>query len=131
MHQGSCLCGSVRYEIAGDLGPIAFCHCKLCQKASGSAFNAASQVATSDFHIVGGQDALAEYESSPGVFRVFCGQCGSPLFSRRDATPEFIRLRLGTLDTPVEGRPEAQIFVSEKADWFDLDDRIPAYAERP
>ena len=41
------------------------------------------------------------------------------------------RLRLGTLDTPVAGKPTAQIFVSEKAEWFDLNDEIPAYAERP
>jgi hypothetical protein len=131
MHRGSCLCGSVLYEITGDLGPLALCHCRNCRKASGSAFNAAAEVAAGDLRVVNGADAMAEYESSPGVFRVFCGRCGSPLFSRRTATPQSYRLRVGTLDTPIAGKPAAQIFASEKAEWFDLDDDIPAYAERP
>jgi hypothetical protein len=131
MHRGSCLCGSVLYEITGDLGPLALCPCRNCRKASGSAFNAAAEVAAGDLRVVSGADAMAEYESSPGVFRVFRGRCGSPLFSRRTATPQSYRLRVGTLDTPVAGKPTAQIFASEKAEWFDLDDDIPAYAERP
>jgi hypothetical protein len=130
MHSGSCLCGAVRYEIDGDLGPMGMCHCKRCQKASGTAFNAVAEVATADFRLEG-RDAVVEYLSSPGVYRAFCGRCGSPLYSRRDATPDFIRLRIGTLDTPVTGRPAAQIFTAEKAEWHDLDESIPSYAERP
>jgi hypothetical protein len=56
MHQGSCLCGAVHYEIAGELGPIFLCHYSKCRKASGSAFNA---VAPRDFHLLSGQDAIA------------------------------------------------------------------------
>lgn len=131
MLEGSCLCGAVRYEINGNIGPIAMCHCRNCRKASGTAFNTAAEVAAKDFRLVQGTDALADYESSPGVHRVFCGRCGSPLFSRRDATPDSIRLRLGALDTPVDGKPVMQIFTGEKAEWHDLNPDIPAYDERP
>jgi hypothetical protein len=131
MFEGSCLCGAVRYEIDGDIGPIGLCHCRNCRKANGSAFNAAAEVAAKDFRLRTGQDAVRAYESSPGVHRVFWGGCGSPLYSRRDATPESIRLRIGTLDTPVPGKPVMQIFTSEKAEWHDLATDIPAYAERP
>ena len=131
MHKGSCLCGAVTYEIKGDLGPIIFCHCSRCRKANGTAFNAASLVKKADLQIVTGLDALTDFESSPGVGRVFCKHCGSPLFSRRDAMPDSVRLRIGTLDTPVSGKPSAHIFVASKAGWFDLHDDAPRYPERP
>lgn len=131
MLKGSCLCNSVQYEIHGQLGPIVMCHCSRCRKANGSAFATNAAVNTSEFHLIEGQEALAEYESSPNVFRVFCGKCGSPLYSRRPAQPELLRLRIGTLDTPIEGKPTAHIFVGSKAEWCEIDDRLPQYAERP
>jgi hypothetical protein len=131
MHQGSCQCGSVRYEIEGELGPILFCHCGRCRKANGAAFQAAAGISPDQLHLLSGQDAMVDYESSPGVYRVFCGRCGSPLFSKRDAMPELLRLRLGTLDTPVTAKPTAHIFVAEKAEWYDICDDLPQYAERP
>ncbi len=131
MHKGSCLCGAVSYEIKGEIGPLMFCHCSKCRKANGSAFNAAALVNTADFRIVSGQEHLADYESGPGVGRVFCKTCGSPLYSRRDAMPEAIRLRIGTLDTPVTGKVSAHIFAGSKAEWFDILDDAPQFFERP
>jgi hypothetical protein len=131
MHQGSCLCGAVRYEIDGEPGPIMFCHCRPCRKANGSAFNAAVPVRKDQLRIVSGEEAMKEYESSPGVYRVFCGGCGAPLFSKRDSMPDLLRFRLGTLDTPVAGKPTAHIFVAEKAEWYDICDDLPQHAERP
>lgn len=58
MHKGSCLCGAVAYEIDGELGPIVYCHCSRCRKASGSAFAAVSPVAAADFRIVKGEECL-------------------------------------------------------------------------
>ena len=63
-HHGSCLCGTIRYEIKGELGPIVLCHCAQCRKAQGSAFAANAIVQVRDFAIVAGQDSLAAYESS-------------------------------------------------------------------
>ncbi|MCY1428104.1 Glutathione-dependent formaldehyde-activating enzyme [compost metagenome] len=131
MLKGSCLCNSVQYEIHGELGPIVMCHCSRCRKANGSAFATNAPVNAADFHLIHGQNALAEYQSSPGVFRVFCGKCGSPLYSRRPAMPELLRLRIGTLDTPIEGRPTAHIFVGSKAEWCEILDELPQYPERP
>jgi hypothetical protein len=83
MYQGSCLCGTVRYQIRGELGSIGLCHCSRCRKANGSAFLAAAQVDQKEFTVISGQESLADYESSAGVHRIFCRNCGSPLFSRR------------------------------------------------
>lgn len=129
MHAGSCLCGAVTYEVEGTLEPIICCHCSKCRKANGSAFNTAVPIKTSDLHILSGHDNLAEFESSPGVYRVFCQTCASPLYSRRDAQPEGLKLRIGTLDTPVEGTPSIHIFVGSRAPWDEIHGDAKQYKE--
>ena len=128
LYSGSCLCGTIRYEIRGELGPIVLCHCVQCRKAQGSAFASNAAVRATDFAIVAGQDALAAYESSPGKKRHFCRQCGSPIISARDAVPGVVRVRIGTLDSRVETTPSAHIYVASKAAWEEIRDGLPQYA---
>src|SRR5512136_235547 len=128
MINGSCLCGTIRYEIRGGLGPIVLCHCAQCRKAQGSAFAANAPVRTADFRIVAGGEALAAYESSPGKKRHFCRVCGSPIISTRDSVPDFVRVRIGTLDTKIDARPSAHIYASAKAEWYEIRDGLPQYA---
>ena len=78
MLAGSCLCGGVRYEIDGALDSVVFCHCSRCRKVTGSAFAAVAPIATDAVRLSRGKELLAECESSPGVFRVFCRTCASP-----------------------------------------------------
>jgi len=126
--QGGCLCGAVRYEIpAGALGAIVLCHCSQCRKAQGCAFAANAPVPAADFRLLAGADALRAYASSPGKWRSFCGRCGSPIHSHRDGAPEWVRLRIGTLDTPIAARPSAHIHVASKAGWWDIRDELPQY----
>jgi len=129
MLEGGCLCGSVRFRIHGKLGPAGFCHCKQCQRASGSAFAANAPVRTHYFEIHAGADLVSEYESSPGKFRAFCRRCGSPVYSRRDTEPEIRRIRLGTLDSDPERRPLAHVYVSSKAPWYEICDSLLQYSE--
>jgi len=131
MLSGSCLCNGVQYEIRGELGDIMQCHCQKCRKANGSAFATNAAIPTTAFVLLKGEELLAEYESTPGVFRVFCKQCASPLYSRRPHMPELLRLRIGTLDTKIEGKPSSHIFVGSKAEWHEICDDIPQYKERP
>jgi hypothetical protein len=131
MYQGSCLCGAVHYEIAGEIGPISLCHCSRCRKANGSAFLAAGQVDAADFWIVSGSENLGDFESSPGVHRIFCRNCGSPIISRRPGPPEVIRVRIGTLDSYLQTKPQAHIFFADRAEWYEFEDDVAKYAERP
>jgi hypothetical protein len=131
MLSGSCLCNGVQYEIRGDLGDIMKCHCQKCRKANGSAFAVNAAIPTTAFVLLKGKELLAEYESTPGVFRVFCKTCASPLYSRRPHMPELLRLRIGTLDTKIDGKPSSHIFVGSKAEWYDIGDDKPQYEERP
>lgn len=130
MYRGSCLCGTVKYEVRGELGVGYFCHCRRCRKATGTAFASSAAVATQDFVVLEGERALKRF-SVNGVHRVFCGECGSPIISRRDAMPDRVRVRLGTLDTPIARGPQAHIYVDSKAEWFQIHDSLPQYADAP
>lgn len=131
MLKGSCLCGSVTYEVHAEPGAILLCHCSKCRKANGSAFAANAPIPLQDFKLVTGKETLAEFESTPGVFRVFCQKCGSPLYSRRPSMPDTIRLRIGSLDSTIKGKPTAHIFVGSKAEWYEINDDLLQYDERP
>ncbi len=129
MHTGSCLCGAIRYEITTELGDFGYCHCRSCRKASGSAHAANAPVDRAGFRFLGGKETLREYESSPGKFRVFCSTCGSPLYAYMSATPEVLRLRLGSLDTPFAKQPKAHTFVADKAAWEPISGDLPQFPE--
>jgi hypothetical protein len=122
----------VRYEVDGDLPPIQVCHCGDCRKAQGSAFATNLPVPTADFRLLSGADRLKAYESSPGKERVFCADCGSPIFSRLKARPDVVRLRAGTLDEPVATEVGFHFHTASKAGWWPITDDKPQYpAERP
>jgi hypothetical protein len=127
MIKGRCLCGEVRYELAGELGPIVFCHCSQCRRASGSAFATNAPIQSSELTFVAGQGRIKEFESSPGKFRAFCGTCGSPLYSRRDDLPARMRLRIGTVETTIAARPTAHIYASSKPEWDEIHDELPRH----
>ncbi|MGH7288254.1 MAG: GFA family protein [Myxococcota bacterium] len=129
MLEGGCLCGGIRFQIIGKLGPAGYCHCKQCQRASGSAFAANAPARTRYFQLTFGADLVSEYESSAGKFRAFCRRCGSPIYSRRDSEPDLRRIRLGTLDSDPERRPLAHVWVSAKAPWYSIEDGLPRYPE--
>jgi hypothetical protein len=73
--------------------------------------------------------SLREYEASPGKFRAFCSQCGSPIYAYLAATRDILRLRLGSLDTPFAKQPRAHTFVAQKALWEPIPDDIPQFPE--
>ncbi|WP_434777468.1 GFA family protein [Neisseria sp. Ec49-e6-T10] len=131
MLKGSCLCGAIVYQLNQAIEQIVFCHCHNCQKATGSAFNSAAVIQTDQFKLISGQDQLKSFSSSVGVNRYFCRQCGSPLYSSRDNDKNHYRLRIGTLDSPIEPKNKSHIFTTHKAAWFDICDDYPQYKERP
>ena len=127
MHKGSCLCGSIRYEVNGALSEFGYCHCRSCRKASGSAHGANIGVARKDLTLSDSNGYLKEFESSPGKLRAFCGHCGSPIFAYLRSNPEVVRIRLGTLDTALGKTAKAHTFVSDKADWEVIEGSLPQF----
>ena len=125
MVKGSCLCGQIHYEVTGKFSPAIYCHCGQCRKATGSSFATNASVRADSFRFVAGESLVSEFESSPGQFRCFCSQCGSPLIKRYTANSEEVRVRLGTLDDDPGIEVVAHIFAASKAPWMRIHDDIP------
>jgi len=130
MIKGSCFCREVMYSITGDLGPISHCHCKTCQKAHASAFVTVARVKEEAFNIDSGRELLTSFRSSPSKVRYFCSKCGAHIYAQFEGHDEVI-LRLGTLDDDPGQRPIRHIFVSEKAPWYDIDEKLAQFDEWP
>ena len=131
MQTGGCLCGAVRFEVDGPIGPITCCHCSLCRRASGSAFTTSASVDAERFRVVKGNELLREFESSPQNRRAFCSQCGSQLFGRHDAYPAVVRVRAGAFDDDPKTRIAADIMMSSKAPWLEGHEHAEEFPELP
>jgi hypothetical protein len=124
MLNGRCLCGKVRYEVDGTLGPVVMCHCSMCRRASGSAFATNASVDAAAFRIVAGRKSVTIYESSKDGARAFCRKCGSPVFGAVASVPQIIRIRLGLLENARGARPQAHVWTQSKAEWFEISDGL-------
>jgi hypothetical protein len=129
---GGCLCGAVRYTLAGPPGPAEYCHCGMCRKAHGSAFSANAAVPSEALRIVQGADATREYASSANRRKVFCATCGTQLFIRRTNDPGRTVVTLGSLDDDAAiPAPARHVFVDSKAPWHAIDAALPRWRVYP
>ena len=128
--RGSCLCGGVQYEILGELHDAGNCHCSMCRRTHGAAFGTYARVDADEFRWLSGEDLIATYESSPGGYRCFCRQCGSPLGAQAEGG-KLGWVTLGTVTGDPGLRPGAHIFVGSKATWYEITDHLPQFDEWP
>ncbi len=123
-YTGGCLCGAVRYRVDGMLDDPHLCHCEMCRRQSGH-FVAGAGAKRAEFSVTG-EDKLVWYKSSSFARRGFCGTCGSILFWDDDS--ERLGINMGSLDQPTGLKLERHIYVEEKADYYDLDEKLPRFA---
>ncbi len=129
MITGSCLCGKVTYRVKHDVRGIVHCHCRSCRKAHSSAFSTVTSVPADQFEISGDSN-LNSYESSPGKHRFFCSTCGAQIYAQRTNKNNII-LRVGSIDTTSTPMKElAHTWISEGAQWYDIDSQLPRYDGR-
>ena len=130
---GGCLCGAVRYESAGDPVFSLQCHCRDCQRQTGSAYIAAMRVPAAGFRITQGtpKQYVSTSDSGNRVTRAFCGDCGSPIYIQVSTRPDLVGLRVGTLDDPSGFRAEADIFVKSAQPWDYMNPALPKSAKLP
>lgn len=127
--KGSCLCGTVRYEVTGPVEVVGHCHCSICRKSHGAAFATWMIINSDQFRWTSGVESVAEYESSPGRERCFCKRCGSPLAASHAG--QVTEVVLGTADGDPGVRPREHIFVGSKAPWYEITDSLPQSEEWP
>lgn len=127
MYLGKCLCGEVHIKLNGNISDIIHCHCSLCRKNSGTAFATNGFINAAEFEITSGKTSLSSFSFKPGRSRHFCSKCGSPVYSSNADDPTRLRIRLGIFDSDITEKPMSHNFVSSKANWEELDAKLPRY----
>lgn len=123
-HNGSCLCGAVRFTTSAPLRGVVYCHCSQCRKQSGH-YYAATNVDDKDLQVSGGEN-ITWYAASPFAKRGFCSICGSALFWKHNEEDE-ISVMAGAFEQPSGLKAEAHIFVTDKGDYYEITDGLPQF----
>ena len=126
---GGCLCAAIRYEARGPRIYNIICHCRMCQRGSGGPMAALFYVSSGYIIIVKGSPHA--YRSSPTVDRLFCKDCGSPLFFQRINRPDQRAIFVGSLDDPNDFKPDMHVCLSSAVNWLTIQDDAARYQEKP
>ena len=120
VHKGGCVCGSVRYQITGDPVAATVCHCRFCQKRTGSAFSQPVFFNFGQVAFSGGPMKMYVHhsdESNRWLRMQFCARCGTTVAWTAERRPGTIGISGGTLDDPdwVTGRKHMWVRSAQKA----------------
>ena len=125
MSEGGCLCGAVRYRLASAPFDAGYCHCRICQLASGAPVMAFATVPRGDYVVTRGEPKRRA--SSDFGERWFCCECGTPLTMIVTHQPETLDFTIATLDMPESVAPGFHIWCRSRICWFDTADRLPRH----
>ncbi len=116
-HQGSCLCGEVRFEIEGEFERFYLCHCEYCRKDTGSAHAANLFSSTAALKWLSGAARVRQFDlPSSRHGKCFCDTCGSAL-PMRQKHGQMLVVPAGSLNSDVLIRPNAHILAASRANW--------------
>jgi hypothetical protein len=128
---GGCLCGGVRFELDAPLVESGWCHCTRCRRRTGTPASVQARIAPGSLRLVVGEELLRSYRPEDGFPKVFCGECGSSLWSQSPVDREVISVRLGAFDGDPGIRPSYHQFVADAAVWAEVpDDGLPRFPGR-
>jgi hypothetical protein len=132
IHRGVCACGEVRFELDGPPLFVHCCHCRWCQRETGSAFVLNALIESDRFRVMAGEpeETLTPSESGKGqrIFR--CPSCRVALWSHYAGLGDLLTfVRVGTLIEPDRLPPDIHIFTSSKQPWVELPKTTPSFAE--
>ena len=127
--QGGCACGHVRYRLGSEPMFVHCCHCRDCQRQTGSAFAINALIETDRITLLSGAPEPVPVPTESGrphdIHR--CPHCHTALWSDYGRRPSLRFVRVGTLDDPDAIRPDVHIFTRSKAPWVVLPDGVPAF----
>jgi hypothetical protein len=130
---GGCLCGAIRYTVSVAISELRACHCTNCQKASGAGGSVNAVIPRAAFKLTQGTPKryAATADSGRTLYRDFCGDCGSPIYSQRAEAPETLALRVGTLDQPGDMKITANIWTRSARPWSYIDPSSTQFPGQP
>jgi hypothetical protein len=128
---GGCLCGAIRYTLSAPITGLRACHCTHCQKSSGTGASVNAVVPGAAFAITQGTPKRYDDKADSGrtLCRYFCGDCGSPIYSHREISPERVVVRMGSLDHPPAAKIASNIWTKSARAWSWIDpaaENLPA-----
>ncbi len=116
---GACMCGAVRYKCKSEPAATVVCHCRDCQKHTGSAFATAMFFLKTDVDITGELKSFDKKTDAGNVMtRTFCGICGSHITEFTTGFPEHVVVHAGTLDDPTRVNPDSQCWTPRTLHWI-------------
>ena len=126
---GGCACGAVRYRLASAPMFVHCCHCRDCQRQTGSAFVLNALIETDRVALLSGDpQPIAMRTDSGRPHRVFrCPACQTAMWSEYGGVAKLRFVRIGTLDDPTALRPDVHIYVRSKQPWVALPAGVPAF----
>jgi hypothetical protein len=131
---GSCLCGGVKYTSDAEPAMTAVCHCRHCQKQTGTAFSLVVGLPADSIRFTESK-SLAEYDdvgdSGGTVRRLFCNNCGSPIVSFAQAAPGIGFVKAGTLEDRDWLEPQVHIWCETAQPWVTLEDGMAQVPRNP
>jgi hypothetical protein len=130
---GGCACGAIRDECSAEPLVALNCHCRDCQRASGSAFALALIVPKAAFTFIKGTPKYHRVTGDSGnpVERGFCPECGSPVFINEPANPAFVEIQAASLDDPSWVQPVVDIFAASAQPWDHMNPALPKFERSP
>jgi hypothetical protein len=129
---GSCQCGEVHYTVDGDALMTYVCHCKDCQKRTGSAFSMGAIYPVSAITVTGDLSTW-ERTSDEGSTntRYSCKHCGNIIYGIGSSSPDFIKLQPGTLDDTSHINADAHIWTRSAQAWLVFPENALKYETQP
>ena len=133
-HSGGCLCGAIRFDVdAAGVISAHHCHCRDCQRSTGSAMATIVIMPSAHYRLVSGtpKSHTVTAESGGKVTRSFCGDCGSPISSEVSAMPGVTFVKGGVFDDPRWIAPASSFWTSSAQPWAHVDSDIPGFEKNP
>ncbi len=129
---GGCLCGRVRYTLTGDAAFSGLCHCRNCQRYTGSTFEAVVVYPASAVSVEGELKTYQDTgDSGKSVFRRFCPNCGSGVLAEAEMMPDLVIILAGTLDDTSSYQPGMEIYCNSAQPWFHAGGERQRFATMP
>ena len=130
---GSCLCGAIRFTVEAPVKELRACHCRNCQKASGAGGSVNAVVPSASFRLTKGTPKRYRSRADSGriLNRYFCADCGSPIYSQRESTPETMVVRAGLFDDAGEMKIAANIWTASARSWSHIDPSTTQHPGQP
>jgi len=128
-YQGGCCCGAIRYRLAGLPMFVHCCHCRDCQRQTGSAFVMNALIEAERIALLQGavqRRALPTSSGRPHIAH-YCPECGTTLWSDYGARKVMLFVRVGTLDEPAALPPDVHIFTRSRLPWVDISGGAPRF----